>query len=232
MRNISNGTGGRVLKVIDCPGGRVPREAAKHRPPGVPGGSTGHWGSLAVMVARRPPAVRPVRSIAYAAIAYFLGSCCAFRQLLLAFWANRGFWLPAARTGAGGRSEPRARWEGPYGTRGGRAAAAAAAAGARPNRRRRRKRRRGRGVPRGAAGCRCGLLRGALAAAGCRRPLRGAAAGRCGVPLAALARCGSLRRADGAKGSRAALVGVWGWAGVTQSAQSRSRSSRLPLFRL
>jgi len=130
--------------------------------------STGHRGSLAVMVARRPPAVRPVCSIAYAAIAYFLGSCCAFRQLLLAFWANWGFWLPVARTGAGRRSEPRARWEGPYGTRGGRAAAAAAAAAgaAEPAAAAEAAAR-----PRGAAG-RFSPLRGA---AGRCWPLRGAA---------------------------------------------------------
>ena len=57
------------------------------------------------------------------------GCCPLFVQSLPTFWATRGFYLPAARTGAGGRPEPRARWEGPYGTRGGRVAVAAAAAG-------------------------------------------------------------------------------------------------------
>ena len=42
MRNRSNGTGGRVSRVIDCPGGRVLE--------GLESG-TGHWGSLAVVVA-------------------------------------------------------------------------------------------------------------------------------------------------------------------------------------
>jgi len=159
----------------------------QHWPPGVPSSSIGHRGSLAGVIARRPPAARP---IAYAAIAYFLGSCCALGQLLPTFWATWGFWLPAARTGVGGRSEPRARWEGPYGTRGGRAAAAAAAAGARPNRRRRRKRRRSRGVrwaPWAAAG-HPGPPLGTLGrrwAAAERRSRRGpprSTLGRCGAP--------------------------------------------------
>ena len=48
-----------------------------------------------MVVARRPPACRPARSIAYAAIAYFLGNCCAFGQLRLL----PTFWATAARLG-------------------------------------------------------------------------------------------------------------------------------------
>jgi len=101
------------------------------------GGSPGHRGSL-VMVVRRPPAARPARSIAYAAIAYFLGNCCAFGQLRLLptfcaiaahFLGNSGLlvasgahggWWAAGTSGQVGGSLRNPGWQGGSGGSGGR----------------------------------------------------------------------------------------------------------------
>ena len=106
LRNRFGGTSGRVTRVIDCPGSRVMK--------GLESG-TGRWGPWQW----RLRAALPARSIAYATIVYFLGSCCVFVQLLsgcLLFGQTGGFWLPEARAGAGGRSEPRAIMAGPFKT--------------------------------------------------------------------------------------------------------------------
>ena len=233
--------------------------------PGVPGGSTGHRGSLAaaaggwwgtgrggslaaapatggpwrwwLRAARLPPGSldslcrdcllfgQLLRVWATAVAAHFLGNCCALGQPLPTFWATRGFWLPAARTGAGGRPEPRARWEGPYGTRGGRVAAAAAAAGsavepaaaaeaaAEPLGRRWA----AAGPPLGRCGAPWAALGRRWAAAGpplgrCRAPwAAGPPLGRCGAPWApwaALGRCGARWAAAGPLRSALGTVGA------------------------
>ena len=166
LRNRSDGTGGRVPK------GSLRRLSGA-------GGSPGHRGSLVVVV-RRPPAARPARSIAYAAIAYFLGNCCAFGQLrlLLTFCAiaahflgnsgllvasgAHGGWWAAGTSGQVGGSLRNPGWQGGSGGSGGRGYRRTGGGSGS-----------GGGVPLG----RCGVPLGRLG------PLRGAA-GRCRAPWA------------------------------------------------
>ena len=100
LRNRSNGTGGRVLKVIDCPGGRVLKGLES---------STGCWGLWQWWL-------RPPGSLAAVVVCCFACSfdslrydCLLFGQLLRVcavavwlptFWANRG--LLVARGARGG----------------------------------------------------------------------------------------------------------------------------------
>ena len=170
------------------------------------GGSPGHWGSLVVVV-RRPPAARPARSIAYAAIAYFLGNCCAFGQLRLLptfcaiaahFLGNSGLlvasgahggWWAAGTSGQVGGSLRNPGWQGGSGGSG------------------------GRGYRRTGGGSGSG---GGVPLGRCRVPL-----GRCRVPLG---RLGPLRGAAGRRGPPWAAAGCrgrfgveWGGPCVTQS---------------